>query len=213
MNEIINSLRATCQKLGYRFFEDGDYNLNLIAVREDDRFDNRFSDKLYIAYKVGGIWKLETLEWTTLAGTLGFGGEQNPLTGAQTGTDLDGVAVMKEGQYRSAFKLVRNGWSYPFIKYIQQIREITYWRDNNRNGRIDRDTARMRIGNYATHIHAMSPPSVNSEFVNYWGGVWSQGCQGAPEPTFAKLFALCEEASKTWGNVFTYTLLHRNQIA
>lgn len=209
--QIIEQLREVCKKKGYAFFERGDYNLNLIGVRENDAFENTFSDTLYCAYKEKGVWKLITIKWTTLAGTLGIGGEKNPLTGAQTGTGVDGVAVILEGQYRRVYRFIDtyNGWLwYP---YFDQIANMKYLRDNDKDGLISRK-GKVYEGNYKTNMHRMSNNGVESNQVNFWNVGWSQGCQGAPEPDFRKLLFAVREAVKRFGNVFSYTLLHRNDL-
>ncbi|MEB3214473.1 MAG: hypothetical protein VKL39_24205, partial [Leptolyngbyaceae bacterium] len=209
----VNELKAVMAKKGYAFFEAGDYNLNIIAIRENDLFENTFSDKLLVPYKVNGQWQILELNWTTIAGTLGRGGEKNPLTGRETGTGVDGVAVIVEGQYRRALQWKSNGWRYPFVRYLHQIQPFNYYRDNNRDGKITRD--KIYSGIYQTHLHPMSPRGVLSAFVNFWGAAWSQGCMGAPEPEFRKLDRLITQAIKArpdLGNVFTLTLLHRNDF-
>lgn len=213
MNEEILRLKNACQKLGYAFFENGDFNLNLIAVRENDVFENTFSDTLNIVYKENGIWKLEKYNWTTLAGTLGVGGEQNPLTASQTGTGVSGTAVIVEGQYRGVFRFVdSNNYNTLWLQYpyFDQIKNMNYYRDNDKNGIISR--GRIYQGNYKTNLHRMTNNGVISRFVNYWNVGWSQGCNGCPEPDFKKIVDLVRKAVVLYGNVFSYTLLHRNQI-
>ena len=42
---------------GYKWFENGDYNVNIVGVRNmevGDRVTNRFDDHLTISYKVDG---------------------------------------------------------------------------------------------------------------------------------------------------------------
>lgn len=209
--QIIEQLRATCKRLKYAFFEKGDFNLNIIAVRENDIFENAFSDTLYIAYKVKGVWQLLTLPWTTLAGTLGIGGEQNPLTGAQTTTGIDGTAVILEGQYRGVYKFVDSYTGWLWYPYFDQIKDMKYLRDNDKNGVVTR-AGKVYEGNYKTNMHRMSNNGIPSRFVNFWNVGWSQGCQGNPEPEFRKLLFAVREAVKLYGDIFTCTLLHRNQI-
>lgn len=214
MDKLIEKILFVYKKLGYKFFDEGDYNLNIIAIRENDVFENTFSDTLYAIYKVSGVWQVLALPWTTLAGTLGFGGEQSPLTAAQTGTGQDGVAIILEGQYRGALKWVRNGWRYPFVKYLKQIKPFKYLRDNNRNFKIDRNLP-VQTGIYQTHLHPMSSTGLLTKFVNYWGSPWSQGCMGAPEPEFRKLeklIELCIKMRPDLGDTFTLTVLHRNDF-
>lgn len=210
--DTIDDIREVLHSKGFVFFENGDYNLNLIAVRENDIFENTFSDTFYCVYKHLGQWQMLKLPWTTLAGTLGFGGEQNPLSGVQTGTGVDGVAIILEGQYRRSLKWISNGWRYPFVKYLKQIKPFKYLRDNNRDYRINRNT-KVYEGIYHTHLHPMSPTGLFSKFVNYFGSPWSQGCMGSPEPEFKKLEKLIELAIRVrpdLGNEFTLTVLHRD---
>lgn len=208
--KIIENLKKICQKKGYAFFENGDYNLNIIAVRENDNFENEFSDTLYVAYKVKGVWELYTSVWTTLAGTLGFGGEKNPLTGQFTGTGVDGVAVILEGQYRGAFRF-ENNLSWLNFPYLRQVKPLKYLRDNDKNGLITRN-GKVYEANYQTHLHRMTNDNVTRNQVNTITEAWSQGCNGSPHPNFKELINLVTLSSQIYGNIFTYTMLHRKDF-
>lgn len=206
----IEQLRASILARNYAFFEQGDYNLNIVAIRENDVFENTFSDTLHLAYKEGGVWKLITTPWTTLAGTLGRGGEQSPLTGTGTGTGVSGVAIIVPSQYRRVFKFVDNYWQWLAYPFFQQIGNMQYWRDNNKNGVIDK--GKIYVGNYATNLHRMGNNGVQKTWVNSQWEWWSQGCNGSCEPDFKKILAPTREAVKKWGNIFSYTMLERAQI-
>lgn len=216
MSQFIQNIQAyLTQEKGFKFFINGDYNLNIIAIREDDIFDNRFTDTLVVAYKVNGFWQFLKIKWTTLAGLYGFGGEQNPLTKWQTGTDLDGVAIISdEYQYLGAFEYVNKPKQpYPFKEYLEQIKPLNYWRDNNRNGKIDRTQETFRTGNYKTHIHAMSPKGTDGEYIGFVGSMpWSQGCQGTPDIHFQKFMDLIKKAIPIWGTKFSYTVIRRDKF-
>ena len=55
---------------GFVIFNDGNYDLNIIALRRlDNRQHNRFDDTLHIVYKQGDSWLHEYCECTTDAGT------------------------------------------------------------------------------------------------------------------------------------------------
>ncbi len=206
----IAQLKAICLKKGYAFFENGDYNLNMIAIRENDEFENTFSDTLHIAYKVNNVWELLTTKWTTLAGTLGVGGEKNPLTASQTGTGVSGTAVIVEGQYRSVYQFIDSYTGWLWYPYFNQIKPMKYYRDNDKDGKITRTT--IHEGNYATNMHRMSNNGVESNQVNFWNVGWSQGCMGNPEPQFRLILPAVREAVKRYGDKFTMTLLHRKDF-
>jgi len=211
MKYNVKQIKEVYLKKGYKFFENGDFNLNLIAIRNKNVFTNQFDDDFLIVYKELGVWKIFQIEWTTVAGTLGKGGALNPLSGTETGTGVSGTAVILEGQYLKAFKWVENDWIYPFVKYFKQIGNLKYVRDNNRDFKIDTNT-RIYIGNYKTHLHAMSPKGVLSKFVNYYFSAWSQGCMGAPEPSFKNIEPIVKKAIAIWGNSFSLTVLNKNDF-
>ena len=54
-DEIERSVKAK----GYKWFENGDYNVNIVGVRNNatkGRVTNAFDDKITISYKVDGEW-------------------------------------------------------------------------------------------------------------------------------------------------------------
>lgn len=197
---------------GYKFFEQGDFNLNLIAIRMDDKFDNQFSDILIIPHKVHGEWVMPSFGFTTLAGTLGKGGAFNPLTAAETGSGVDGTAVILEGQYLQGLIYQKNGNRYPFIEYLKQNRKYKYLRDNDKDADVDRDSVKQE-DIFFTHWHPMSPiiggVPTKSKQVNYNGAAWSQGCMGSDADTWYNgILPIIRQAVKIWGNVFSPTILH-----
>ena len=45
---------------GYKYFENGDYNLNIIGIRNSDTANmvtNKFDDTNTISYKIDGEWQ------------------------------------------------------------------------------------------------------------------------------------------------------------
>lgn len=207
----IDSIVSVLNEKNYIFFENGKYNLNIIAVRDSDNFTNKFDDYLFVIYRdEWNQFRMISLPWTTLAGTRGFGGEQNPLTGSQTGTGVDGVAIIVEGQYIATYKFINSYWGWLSYPYFQQIADMKYYRDNDKDYKIDRGT--IYEGNYFTHLHRMSNKDVKSLWVNYDFSAWSQGCNGSPRPEFSKLVEVTKQSVKIWGDVFSYTLLHKQDF-
>ena len=56
--EEVELYRAFFKKKGWSFFENGDFNLNIIAIRSDDKFDNQFTDELIVIYKYLAVWQI-----------------------------------------------------------------------------------------------------------------------------------------------------------
>ena len=200
----INGIKQVMQEKGYEFYEE-EGKVNLIAVRMDNIFDNKFSDKLFIIQKIDGKSIKTELPWTTLAGTLGHGGALDPLSAKETGTGASGVAVVLEGQYKNVYSFydTYKGWlKYP---YLQQVDNMNYYRDANKDTTVDKGT--VYAGNYGTNVHRMTNNGMLSEYVNYKTVSWSQGCQGTPEPEFKKLLPFLRTHVKNKHGKISYTIL------
>ena len=60
------------QKTDYLWFDKGNYNLNIVGVRNSDtknEVTNRFDDKITLSYKVDGKWQFHCFDCTTDPGT------------------------------------------------------------------------------------------------------------------------------------------------
>lgn len=194
----VAELRTICKEKGYAFFENGDYNLNIIAVRNDDLFDNRFTDTLYVAYKVKGVWQLLVIDWTTMPGT--YGGVYNPINVL----GITGTAVLKEAQYRGAYQFINDSNNVYGAPYFQQVRLVTVYRDGDKDENFDRDMP-QQTGLFGIMLHAMG----NGDFINNW----STGCQGSKWSNFMEFVKIVRVAVSIYGPIFTYTLLHKNDFA
>jgi hypothetical protein len=55
-------IQKAVESKGYKWFEGGDYNLNIVGVRNSDTHGvvtNKFDDKLTISYSVNGEMKFQ----------------------------------------------------------------------------------------------------------------------------------------------------------
>ena len=53
---------------GYRWFETGDYNVNIVGIRNmeaGERITNKFDDHMTVSYKIGDDWFYEIFDCTT----------------------------------------------------------------------------------------------------------------------------------------------------
>ena len=65
-------IKEAVTRKGYRYFESGDYNVNIIGIRNSDTKNvvtNRFDDTITVAYKVDGEWQYHEMDCTTDPGT------------------------------------------------------------------------------------------------------------------------------------------------
>ena len=94
-------IEAVMRAKGYAFFTEGDYNLNLLAVRSGREATNLFDDTFLAVFKVDGAWETREYACTTDPGTYWL------RNGLEKGT-----AVLAPGQYRGAFALGKHKGEY-----------------------------------------------------------------------------------------------------
>jgi peptidoglycan hydrolase-like protein with peptidoglycan-binding domain len=199
---IINAMK----KKKYTIREE-QYRLNMVGVRMDNVYDNRFSDKLVIFWKnEKKDWEKREYKWTTMPGTYGQG-VFNPITVL----GITGTAALKEAQYLDTWTFVDSygGWlNYP---YFWQTKNVTVYRDGNKNETLELNNP-QQVGLFGINLHRMSNNGIDSDTVNSTWASWSIGCQGAPEPVFADIVALARVSAKFHGNIFDYTLLNKSDL-
>jgi hypothetical protein len=61
MKLTLELIENTVKDKGYNWFNKGDYNLNIVGVRNSatgDEVTNKFDDKITLSYKVEGEWQV-----------------------------------------------------------------------------------------------------------------------------------------------------------
>ena len=77
MRYTLKQITEAMRKKRYSFFEKGDYNLNIIGIRNvSDQVDNLFDDTLFLAYKVDDRFNVQQFDMTTQPGAYYM---KNPL--------------------------------------------------------------------------------------------------------------------------------------
>lgn len=189
-----NRIKELVLSKGYMFFEEGNYNLNFIWERTSDEYTNMFTDKLHILYLVCDVEKIITIPATTKPGLKGA--ILNPVTvGGVTGT-----SVICPGQYRSSWQYSQGlvGAKYPWSSvHFRQVRPISYWRDGNKDLKIDEEQF-VPSANVGTHWHIMEEPVNN----------WSLGCMGiSASDMLSKVDPIVKVANLIWGDIYTGTII------
>ena len=89
-------IEKAMESLGHKYFHNGAYNVNIIGVRNSatgDEITNKFDDCMTLSYKDdSGDWHFHCWKCTTDPGKYWSEHLLNP----------DGVAILKEGQYRGS---------------------------------------------------------------------------------------------------------------
>lgn len=177
-------LKRTMQAKGYDFFENGDYNLNIIGIRNSatgQKVTNAFDDKLVVAYKEKENWVIKEYVITTDNG--------------------GGTARLVPNQYKGSHAIGLHQGKY---KALRQINKVTVFRDFVKDGIYQED--KKETGVFGINIHKAGVDSVRVDD-------WSHGCQVFKRTQdFNAFMELCEKAAAKWGNKFTYTLINSSDL-
>ena len=184
----------------YKWFENGDYNLNIVGVRNSETLNevtNKFDDHITVSYKIDGEWQFHCFDCTTDPGTHWVENVMNDK----------GVAILKPGQYRSSHKLRLHGGKY---LALGQQKPLTVYRDNNRDDKYDLDESKTDTGIFGINIHrATKYEGKKSTNIDKW----SAGCQViASNDDWHEFLDICQQAREVWSNNFTYTLIESDDL-
>ena len=196
-------LKQLVESKGFIFFDNGNYNLNFIWVRNDMIADNHFSDDLFIAYKADGLEQVLNIKCTTIPGTRGS------LYNPRTVAGATGTAVIKEGQYRGAWRFIDSYTQFSTYPYFAQIKPIDYYRDGNKDNIID-EVQEQDNRLFGTHWHRMSNINDKRKIEQFEVNNWSLGCIGAPILEWDKVINLTRQSIKSGqGTIFTGTIIKK----
>jgi hypothetical protein len=197
---MAKDFQSAFDDLGYAFFANRDYNLNIIGVRNDFGLADKFDDKLNILYKIDDAWVIDCYVITTEPGP-------NILQRPLNSVAHKGTAILVPNQYRSAYRIGTHGGSRRY-KAVVQRGEVEVWRDNNRDRKADIGGPSEK-GLFGINIHRQWGPDDRE----YTGGV-SAGCQVFQSSLdFYQFMETCQIASEEWGNSFTYTLVDERELS
>ena len=189
---------------GYKYFTDDNnksYDVNIIGIRNDKtkgRVTNAFDDTMTISYKnEDGEWQYHEFKCTTDPGSHWV---ENIL-------NEKGVAILKPNQYRGSHKLRLHQGKY---LALGQKKEVTVYRDNNRDDKYNLDESKTDTGLFGINIHrATAKTGGKSTRIDKW----SAGCQViSSNNDWYKFLDICQRARDIHGNSFSYTLLESNDL-
>lgn len=193
MNISVNVLLSAMKDKGHRVFR-GEWNINLLGVRNTDRQANTFNDSICVLFEHFGSWHLFVFDATTDPGVFY---RENPINPA-------GTAVLAPGQYRGCWKIGQHRGQY---EALVQRGDMRVYRDNNHDAMID-ITGDVETGRQGINLHRASLGGGSSQVDR-----WSAGCQVVRAPwDFDILMSLCRRAAITYGDTFSYTLLEESDL-
>jgi hypothetical protein len=180
----IQTLKATMAAKKYAFFEGGEYNLNIIGIRNSstgNKVTNAFDDKLVVAYQVAGAWVVK----------------EYPITTDNGG----GTARLVCNQYRGSHAIGLHQGKY---EALRQVAPVTVYRDFTKDGIYQTD--KTETGVFGINIHKAGVDSARVDD-------WSHGCQVFKRVAdFNEFMLLAKKAAALHGNRFSYTLLESKDL-
>jgi len=187
-------IQKAVETKGYKYFEEGDYNVNIIGIRNSapgNKVTNVFDDWLTISYKENGVWKFFMWNATTDPG-------KAPMLKGNNGT---GTARVVPGQYPGSHMIRLHQGKY---EALGQKANISVYRDADKDAEYDTD--KITTGIYGINIHKAGQDST-------WVDSWSEGCQVFKRvKDFDAFMKICKQSAKLHGNSFTYTLIESKDI-
>ena len=197
----IEHIKRALGTKGYKFFENGDYNVNIVGVRNSltkNKVTNAFDDLITLCYKKDGNWEYHEFDCTTDPGTHYM---DSPIL------ENTGCAILKPGQYPKSHKIRKHQGRY---EALGQQNNVTVYRDNNRDDIYNLNSENTDTGLFGINIHrATKHAGKKSSQVDKW----SAGCQViASNDDWTKFMKIMRKARATWDNNFTYTLLDSDDI-
>lgn len=199
MNYTKEQIKNAVKSKDYKWFENGEYNLNIVGIRNsttNDIITNKFDDSLTLSYSVEGKSLFHQWVITTDPGKYW---EENLL-------NPHGVAIVVPGQYRGSHEVRKHQGKYDALC---QKKNIKVYRDADKDGKYDTLENTIHEGLFGINIHKAGSRVNGSTQIDKW----SAGCQVfSKESDFDEMMALVYKAKEIYGNSFTYTLIESKDI-
>ena len=180
----LEQLKATMAAKKYAFFEGGEYNLNIVGIRNSstgNKVTNAFDDLLVVAYQVAGAWVIKKYPITTDNG--------------------GGTARLVCNQYRGSHAIGLHQGKY---EALRQVGPLTVYRDFTKDGIYQTD--KTETGVFGINIHKAGVDSARVDD-------WSHGCQVFKRVAdFNEFMLLAKKAAALHGNRFSYTLIESKDL-
>ena len=197
----LEQIKQSVETKGYKWFDGGDYDVNIVGVRspdKDDEITNKYDDYITVSYKVDGEWKFHCWPATTQPGMYWI---KHPM-------NRKGCAILVPDQYRGVYKIDGHGKTR-YSALCQRLGKVRVYRDGNKDDVYDYDADSITEGYYGINIHRSSAYKA-SNYINKY----SAGCQVFQDPDdFDEMMSIAGKAKDAWGNKFTYTLLNSTDVS
>jgi len=189
-----DKIKEVIEGKGYAFFT-GNYNINLIGVRNPDNV-NEWNDTFLLVYQIGSTKVVHEMnDFTTDPGSYYL---QKKFLSPK------GCAILAEGQYRGVWKLGMHG-KKPYPALVQLGGPVTVYRDRDKDNELDFNPDSKEKGWFGINLHH----GYDSADIN-WN---SAGCQVFKYSSdLNKVLSVVRTSKNLYGNSFTYTLLNERDF-
>ena len=190
---MLHPILQRVQSIGGKVFTAGDWNLNIVGIRNPNGTPNKFDDVVHVLYRDGGQWVDRWWSVTTDPGTYWL---ENPMN------KLGTAAVVADRQYPGLWKLGKHRGEH---EGLVQVGEVAVHRDDNEDTKVDYREDNIQVGLFGINAHR-SNATMTSVNVNRW----SAGCQVWADPhAFDCFLTICKTQQRERGwDTFSYTLLN-----
>lgn len=190
--------KSLFEKKKYAYFTKGQYNLNIIGVRTDNKgkATNLYDDYLIVIYTDANNKEKRVIYKITTEPGLYY--LHKPM-------NSKGAAILVPNQYRGCWKIAKHKGKYDALC---QAKPISVYRDNNKNDIYDLNPKTIDNGIFGINIHKSSDYITPTTVDKY-----SAGCQVFQRKVdFEAFMRLCKLQRNNFGNSFTYTLLNEKDL-
>lgn len=188
-------LRPRVLDVGGVWFNDGEFNLNMIAERNREARPGLFDDLVWLVYMEGGEWKAEAWKATADPGLIALKAPSNK----------NRVARIKAGQYRGAWTIGKHKQRYPALR---QARKVTAERHAPGNNWQENPPTEDGLFGLNWHAAATDPFDFGSTAAKDEVNRWSEGCVVIQRSyDYVEFWSRILRAAHQWGPDFTGTVL------
>lgn len=195
----INNILGVMNSKGYRVYNTPtvDWNINIVGIRNKALQHQKFDDTLVVFHNFMGNWHIAYYPITTDPSSYYL---RNPV-------NKNGTAILVEGQYTGTYCIDIHNDRYEAL--CQRLGNVKVYRDNNRDGNLNTDPAKIETGMFGINIHkGLLNGDWNTDNIQF-----SAGCRVfADSRHFDEFMLKCKNARNAFGNKFTYTLLNERDF-
>ena len=181
----IDKVLDAYKRLDYPLFVNGDFNINIFGIRDNENVADSFNDLICLLYKEKGKWVLKKYQATTDPGIYY---RNNLLNTTESVNKLKDIFTIK-------------------YTALVQRKPVKLWRDSNKDGILDRK------GKTYTELAGINIHHASSNGTSVTIGKYSAGCQVIASITdWNEFIDIVLKSSTIYGKVFSYALFTESQF-